>query len=98
MGPGRSELFGLRRFRMQANRRMVIIGAGGRLGTALVREYSRDLTVIGFDHARLDLASPEQLRSALEPLEFELLINTAAQTNVDRCETHQDEAFAINAE
>jgi dTDP-4-dehydrorhamnose reductase len=31
-------------------------------------------------------------------LEFEALINTAAQTNVDRCETHQEEAFALNAE
>ena len=30
--------------------------------------------------------------------DLKALINTAAQTNVDRCETHQDEAFAINGE
>ena len=30
--------------------------------------------------------------------EFDVLINCAAQTNVDRCETHPDEAFALNAE
>ena len=58
----------------------------------------RTLTVAGFNHAQLDLAAPKQLRATLDPLDFELLINTAAQTNVDRCETHQDEAFAINAE
>jgi dTDP-4-dehydrorhamnose reductase len=83
---------------MQGTRRLVIVGAGGRLGAALVREYSKDLTVAGFNHAQLDLASPKQLRTVLDPLDFELLINTAAQTNVDRCETHQDEAFAINAD
>ena len=30
--------------------------------------------------------------------DFDALINAAAQTNVDRCETHQEEAFALNAE
>ena len=80
------------------SRRIVIVGAGGRLGTALVREYARDCEVVGFNRAQLDLGVPEQLRSALEGLEFDTLINTAAQTNVDRCETHQEEAFALNAE
>jgi dTDP-4-dehydrorhamnose reductase len=83
---------------MQANRRIVILGTGGRLGAALAREYSRDLTVIGFNHAELDLSSPDQIRTLIGRQDFELLINAAAQTNVDRCETQQDEAFAINAE
>jgi dTDP-4-dehydrorhamnose reductase len=79
-------------------KRLVIIGAGGRLGAALVREYGREFDVTGFNHAQLDLAAPEQLRETLGGLEFDALINTAAQTNVDRCETHQEEAFVINAE
>jgi dTDP-4-dehydrorhamnose reductase len=54
--------------------------------------------VEGFNHAQLDLNSPEQLRSTLEGLEFDALINAAAQTNVDRCESHPEEAFALNAE
>lgn len=76
--------------------RIVIIGAGGRLGAALVREYARDFDVIGFNHAQLDLGAPEQMREKLGGLDFSALINTAAQTNVDRCETHVDEAFALN--
>jgi dTDP-4-dehydrorhamnose reductase len=68
------------------------------LGAALAREYGREFNVVGFNHARLDLGKPEQLRTTLGELEFDALINTAAQTNVDRCETHQDEAFALNAE
>lgn len=83
---------------MEKDRRIVIVGAGGRLGAALVREYARDFEVVGFNHAQLDLGAPEQLRSTLEGLEFGALINTAAQTNVDRCEAHQEEAFALNAE
>jgi dTDP-4-dehydrorhamnose reductase len=77
---------------------VVIVGAGGRLGAALVRQYSGAFDVIGFNHAQLDLGKPEQLRATLRELEFDALINTAAQTNVDRCETQQGEAFAINAE
>ena len=77
-------------------KRVVIIGAGGRLGAALAREYARDFALVGFNHAQLDLGMPEQLRETLGALEFDVLINTAAQTNVDRCETHVDEAFALN--
>jgi dTDP-4-dehydrorhamnose reductase len=79
-------------------KRVVILGAGGRLGAALVRQYADTFAVIGFNHAQLDLAAPERMRAALGGLEFDALINTAAQTNVDRCETHQEEAFAINGE
>lgn len=38
------------------------------------------------------------MRSTLEPLDFAVLVNCAAQTNVDRCETHPDEAMQINAD
>jgi dTDP-4-dehydrorhamnose reductase len=83
---------------MQRDRRIVVLGAGGRLGAALVREYAHDCEVVGFNHAQLDLGAAEQLRSTLGSLDFDALINAAAQTNVDRCETHQEEAFALNAE
>lgn len=79
-------------------KRVVIVGAGGRLGAALAREYATEFDVVGFNHSQLDLGQPEQVRARLGPLEFDVLINTAAQTNVDRCETHRDEAFALNAE
>jgi dTDP-4-dehydrorhamnose reductase len=79
-------------------KRIVVIGAGGRLGAALVREYARTFDVVGFNHAQLDLGKPEQVRETLGGLQFDALINTAAQTNVDRCETHPEEAFALNGD
>ncbi|MEQ1852117.1 MAG: dTDP-4-dehydrorhamnose reductase [Chthoniobacteraceae bacterium] len=80
------------------SRRIVVMGAGGRLGAALVREWrNAGEDVIGFARQQVDLASPEQIHAALEPLEFGVMVNCAAQTNVDRCEAHFEEAMQINA-
>jgi dTDP-4-dehydrorhamnose reductase len=78
--------------------RMVIVGAGGRLGAALVRVYRGKFDVVGFNHAQLDLANPQQIRERLSSLDFDLLINCAAFTNVDLCEKEKEQAFSINAE
>ncbi len=78
--------------------KIVIIGSGGRLGAALVRAYREKFDVAGFDHARLDLAKPDEIHRDVTKLDFDLLINAAAFTNVDLCETEVDQAFAINAE
>ena len=78
--------------------RIVIVGAGGRLGAALLRTYGKSYQLTGFNHAQLDLASSAQLKEKLGSLDFDLLLNCAAQTNVDRCETERVEAFALNAE
>ena len=80
------------------SKRIVVTGAGGRLGAALVREWkAAGLDVAGFARQELDLAQPEQMRRALDAVDFGVLVNCAAQTNVDRCETHPDEAMQINA-
>jgi dTDP-4-dehydrorhamnose reductase len=78
--------------------KLVIVGAGGRLGTALAREYREKFSVIGFDHAQLDLANANELREKLCTIDFDLLINAAAFANVDLCEKERDQAFRINAD
>lgn len=78
--------------------KIVVIGSGGRLGAALLREYRGKFEVTGFDHAQLDLANEPELRQKLQPLDFNVLINAAAFTNVDLCETQQETAFRINSE
>jgi dTDP-4-dehydrorhamnose reductase len=78
--------------------KIVILGAGGRLGAALLREYREKYDVAGFNHAQLDLASLDDVRQRLGAMSFDVLINAAAFTNVDACETERDRAFLINAE
>lgn len=77
--------------------KIAIIGANGRLGAALVRAYQRDFEVTSFGRSQLDLGQLDRIRSALAGAKFELLINCAALTNVDYCESHWEEAFVVNA-
>jgi dTDP-4-dehydrorhamnose reductase len=79
-------------------RKIVIVGSGGRLGAALVREWrAAGDEVIGFNRALLDIGNTAQVRETLGDLEFDALVNCAAQTNVDRCEKEPEEAFRLNS-
>ena len=78
--------------------KIVIIGGGGRLGAALMREYQNKFEVNGFNHRQLDLANFDDVRAKLRETDFDVLINAAAFTHVDLCETQRDQAFLINAE
>jgi dTDP-4-dehydrorhamnose reductase len=78
--------------------KIVILGAGGRLGAALLREYRDKFDVAGFNHTQLDLSDSGAVREKLRNTSFDLLINAAGFTNVDLCETQPDRAFLINAE
>ncbi|MEO5714563.1 MAG: dTDP-4-dehydrorhamnose reductase [Luteolibacter sp.] len=79
-------------------KRIVVVGSAGRLGSALVENLGSDHTVIGLTRSQMDLASERSIADALEPLDYDLLILPAALTAVDYCETHKEEAFAVNAE
>ena len=78
--------------------RIVIVGSGGRLGAALLREYRESYNIVGFDRTQLDLASLDDVRGKLGALNFDVMLNAAAFTNVDACETERDRAFLINGE
>lgn len=78
--------------------KIVVLGAGGRLGAALMREFRPRYDVAGFDHAQLDLSNLEGLREKVAATTFDVLINAAAFTNVDACETERGRAFLINGE
>lgn len=78
--------------------KIVIIGSAGRLGAALRREFVDKFEVVDFNHAQLDLADVNQIQAKIDNLDFDVLINAAAMTNVDLCQTERDRAFAINAE
>jgi dTDP-4-dehydrorhamnose reductase len=78
--------------------KIVILGTEGRLGAALVREYRDQFDTTGFSHAELDLSELNGVREKLRAIDFDVVINAAALTKVDLCETQPDRAFLINAE
>jgi len=78
--------------------KIVILGAGGRLGAALLREYRDKFEVTGFDRMQLDLSDLNRVREKLRKIRFDILINAAGFTKVDLCETQRDRAFLINAQ
>jgi len=49
-------------------------------------------------HAQADVADPESLRAALTPFGPDVIINCAAATDVDRCETDPEWAYRVNAD
>ena len=76
----------------------VIVGSGGRLGAALAREWAaRGDEITGFNHQTLDLGDASAIHAALDSLNFDALVNCAALTHVDYCESHEEEAYRINA-
>jgi len=64
------------------------------LGTDLVSALS-ERNVVGMSRADLDVADQAAVRDAVAG--FDVVINAAAYTKVDEAESHEDEAFAINA-
>ncbi|MEM8952984.1 MAG: NAD(P)-dependent oxidoreductase [Verrucomicrobiota bacterium] len=76
--------------------RIAITGSGGRLGAALARGYRDRHEVTGLDRFGLDLRWRESIEKALGGMEFDILINAAAVTNVDYCELNREEAFLVN--
>jgi dTDP-4-dehydrorhamnose reductase len=83
---------------MSQDKGIIIIGAGGRMGGALVRHYGTTHKVHPFRRAELDVARTDSIRPALASHDFDTVIFTAGTTNVDYCEDHPEEARLTNAE
>jgi len=77
--------------------RILIPGANGMLGHALTAVLSKQHKLIGLDLPDLDITDLSAVRSAISTHHPDLLINAAAYTDVDGCESNSDLAFSVNA-
>lgn len=75
--------------------RVCILGAGGMLGSDLLAVLGSD-SVVGLTRAEADVTDAPALRATLERIRPEALVNCAAYTKVDDCETQREHAFAVN--
>jgi dTDP-4-dehydrorhamnose reductase len=77
--------------------RVLITGADGQVGRALLASFAESAEVIGCNRASLDLANADQVRDKVRETAPDIIVNAAAYTAVDRAESERDLAFAINA-
>ena len=75
--------------------KVLILGATGLLGKALVREWKED-EVIGLRSSDADLRDASQVQRAVEDARPDWIVLAAAYTDVDGCEAKPDLAFAVN--
>lgn len=90
--------------------KIMITGAKGQLGTQLTEILKAGTTelgdipesfigadVFGYSSKDLDVSDLSAVRAAVAGIRPDLIINSAAYTNVDGCETDRDRAFSVNA-
>lgn len=77
---------------------LALIGAGGMLA-GMVRETAPGhYRIIPFDLPDFDITDRRQVRAVLQELRPELVVNCAAFTDVDGCESREELAHRVNAE
>ena len=77
--------------------KIIITGGEGQLGRELGQIFKEEgHTVLQYSKQQLDITDRTQIREILKKIEPELIINTAAFTKVDRCETELEKAYLIN--
>ena len=75
---------------------LLVLGAGGQVGRALVERAAEDIAA--FDRASCDICDAASVARAMSAQTISAVVNCAAYTAVDRAERDRDRAFAVNAE
>jgi dTDP-4-dehydrorhamnose reductase len=78
--------------------KIAVLGADGQLGADVCTQFSekRD-EVHGLGHGQIEIASLNSVREALSAIQPQIVVNTAAFHNVERCEQDATQAFVVNA-
>lgn len=78
--------------------KILLLGKNGQVGTELQRTLLPLGAVAALDRSTADLEKTATLRSVLESHSPDVIVNAAAYTAVDKAETNQKAAHAVNAE
>jgi dTDP-4-dehydrorhamnose reductase len=77
--------------------KVLVTGAGGQVGQALLATISKDLALIPCSHGELDISDEQAVLARLRQHAPHVVINTAAYTAVDRAESEPDLARNVNS-
>jgi dTDP-4-dehydrorhamnose reductase len=77
---------------------ILLVGRNGQVGQQLEPLLSRIGRVAATDRQQLDLARPDEIRRTIRDVQPRIIVNAAAYTAVDKAESDEAAAQAINAE
>lgn len=77
--------------------RVLLTGARGQVGTEVARSLAGRAETLALDRARLDLADRDRIVRVVREARPDVIVNAAAYTAVDRAESDEASARAINA-
>jgi dTDP-4-dehydrorhamnose reductase len=77
--------------------RVLLTGARGQVGTEVARSFESRAEILALDRARLDLADGDSIVRVVREARPDVIVNAAAYTAVDRAESDEATAHAINA-
>ena len=78
--------------------KVALIGAGGMLAQAVATELPAHWRLFGFDLPDFDLTDQQSVMQLCSDLRPDLIINCAAYTQVDHCETEERLATRVNGD
>ncbi len=78
--------------------RVLITGASGQVGSALLRSVPPQTELHALTHQQLDISDAGAVRAAVAAFEPQVILNAAAYTAVDKAESEPFLADAINAQ
>jgi dTDP-4-dehydrorhamnose reductase len=74
-----------------------VIGANGQLGSDIVKAFKANGDdVIELNHSQIEVSDIDSVSSALKNAKADVVINTSAQHNVEKCEQNPALSFAVN--
>jgi dTDP-4-dehydrorhamnose reductase len=79
-------------------KKLLVTGCNGQLGRAINKQYANtEFELVNTDVAELDITSVDAVVNMMREVKPYAIINCAAHTGVDACETDAENAFRINA-
>ena len=80
-------------------KKILITGSQGQLGKALNEFYKNDsdVQIVNTDISEMNITDAEDVMQTVRQIKPDIIINCAAHTQVDACETDQERAYQINA-
>ncbi len=94
-------------------KRILVTGSNGLLGQKLIEKLinDKDISVIatargenrlpqksGYEFIELDVTDPKSIDSVVSSVKPDVVIHTAAMTNVDQCETEKENCWKLNVD